>query len=291
MGMTVGRRPLLLGAAAAAASGHAAAAGATGPRLDRSALEPTFADEFETFSRWNGRSGRWRTVFGSGGPLALGNRSTPGSGDKQVYMDPEFAGPAGGAPLGIDPFRTEGSVLRIEARPTPPEARARLWDRPYTSGLITTKFSFWQLYGHFEARAKLPGGRGLWPAFWLLPKNGSWPPELDVFEILGRDPATLYANIVVTGRTWQDNPPTPVRVPDTSADFHVYGVSWQPDEVRWYLDDQEIARRSTPPEMNTPMYVLLNLAVGGTWGGDPDEKTRFPAHLLIDWVRAHRFAR
>lgn len=292
--MPPGRRDVLRGGSAAAAGAVLGGAPRTGvaevagTRLDRSRLEPTFSDDFDVFSRWNGQSGTWRTVLGPGGPLALDNRTLRGGRQKQVFMDPEFAGPGGGEPLGIDPFHVEGGVLRIEARPTPPEARPRLWGYPYTSGVITTKFSFTQLYGYFEVRAKLPAGRGLWPAFWLLPADSSWPPELDVMEVLGHQMDTLVATIHVRAG-YRASPAHVVRgLPDLSADFHTYGASWDGTEVRWYFDDREVARQPTPAEMDKPMFMLVNLGVGGDWPGDPDGSTRFPAHMLVDWVRAWR---
>ena len=75
---------------------------------------------------------------------------------------------------------------------------------------------------------------------------------------------------------------------DLSKDFHRYAVEWQKEQIRWYLDGVEIGRTSTPPDMDKPMYLLANLAVGGDWAGEPDSSTHFPGILAIDWIRAYR---
>jgi len=137
-------------------------------------------------------------------------------------------------------------------------------------------------------RARMPGGRGLWPAFWLLPVDRSWPPEIDVLEILGNDPTTLHTNAHSKASGKHTDAPSVIRLPDTSAGFHSYAVDWEADEIRWYFDGVEVARVPTPPDMHKPMYMLVNLAVGGHWPGSPDASTSFPAVLAIDWIRAYR---
>lgn len=285
------RRDLMLGAAAALApaSGRAAPT-----RLDRGRLRPTFADEFTSFSLYDGKTGRWRPVYGNGGPGSIDNRSIISHGEQQVYMDPAFAGIGGTRPLGINPFSVQDGVLRIAADRTPAAMRPLLWNQPYTSGLITSRFSFAQTYGYFEIRAKLPAGRGMWPAFWLLPQDGRWPPEIDVFDHIGREPDSIHLGTFMNG-TKPDGRRGPVqlggnRVPlgTTLSDaFHVYGMSWQADRCVYYFNDAEIFRHDTPAEMNTPMYLLANLAVGGSWGGYPEDGAVFPKYLEIDYIRAY----
>lgn len=291
------RRRSLLGLPLLAGIGRAAAAETVmrpnGRPLDRARLVPTFAEEFDGLSLLRHGRGRWRTQFGHGGPTSPDSRSLPGNGELQVYMDPDFAGVGGTRPLGINPFSVRDGVLFIEASRTPEAARPLLWDRPYTSGLITTRFSFAQRYGHFEIRARLPRGRGLWPAFWLLPVNGTWPPEIDVFEQLGKDPTRMHIGYATRGPRLDGRPGRAgeggyVEVPDVSAGFHTYGVSWQADWLRFYFDDREIQAYRTPPDMHVPMYLLANLAVGGPWAGAPDATTVFPAHMQIDFIRAYR---
>jgi beta-glucanase (GH16 family) len=160
---------------------------------------------------------------------------------------------------------------------------------PYCSGVLTSRTRFFQRYGYFEMRARLPHGRGLWPAFWLLPKGGGWPPEIDVMEVLGHDPATLYASVHWKAQG-NESITNKAHTADLSAGFHIYGLSWHPDLLRWYVDGMEVARTSTPPGLDKPMYLLVNLAVGGkkSWPGAPDAGTVFPARMIVDYIRAYR---
>ncbi len=260
--------------------------------LDRASLIETFKDDFNTFS-WDSegfqpekyKKGTWRTNYGWGAPSAQASRSL--GGEQQVYTDPGFRGPRG-VPFGIDPFHLAGGVLEIWGEIAPKEMLPYIWERKYTSGLITSKSSFSQLYGVFEIRAKLPKGQGFFPAFWLLPEDRSWPPEIDVFEMLGHDTKTFYATVHSKATGEHIGLTSTIVTPDLSADFHQYAVSWQADEVRWYFDGVEVARTPTPKDMHKPMYVLANLAIGSNWPGYPDASTKFPGVLSIDWIRAYK---
>jgi len=262
--------------------------------LDRRGLVPTFADEFNEFS-WYAEGlenrptggGTWRTNFGYAPVQHLGSRTLGSNGELQVYSDRGFRGTAA-APLGIDPFRIANGTLEIVGDKAPENVKPFISDYEYTSGLITTQFSFSQVYGVFEMRARLPNGRGLWPTFWLLPKDRSWPPEIDIFEILGQEPTVLHTNAHSKATGTHTDVAEVIRVPDTSADFHTYTVDWQKDEIRWYFDGFEIARAPTPADMHKPMYILAGLPIGGHRVGRPDQSTHFPAVLTIDWIRAYR---
>lgn len=266
---------LLAGAASAAAQ----------QRIDPSDLGGTavltFADEFDSLSLWNGRSGTWQTTFpwsaGKNGATLAGNE------EKQWYIDAAF-----GPTRSVRPWSVRDGKLTITAARAAPAIQPLIGGYRYVSGLLTTHESFRQTYGYFEMRAKLPTGQGLWPAFWLLPPDGKWPPEIDVVEMLGRDPRTIYASVhfEAEGRHRQEQKAT--AVPDTSADWHTYGVQWGPDEITWYFDRAVIFKTRTPPDLHGPMYMLVNLAVGGKWPGDPDASTRFPASMMVDYVRAYR---
>ena len=130
----------------------------------------TFDEEFDAFAWSPTGSQRWMTRFPYGGTA----ERTLTAQEDEYYSD---------ASVGVDPFRLHDGLLDITAALGPNRG-----GKPYTSGLITTYRSFKQLYGYFEMRAKLPTGPGLWPAFWLLPADNSWPPEIDIFEVLGKDP-------------------------------------------------------------------------------------------------------
>ncbi len=152
----------------------------------------------------------------------------------------------------------------------------------YTSGMVDSHGKFNFLYGYAEARFRVPKGKGLWPAFWMLPQDKTWPPEIDIMEILGDRP-----NLAYTTLHWgQENNSTGkvFNGPDFSADFHTFAVNWQPGLIIWYIDGVEVFRTTT----NTPdkaMYVILNLAVGGAWPGSPDASTVFPSTFDVDYVR------
>lgn len=280
---------LLAGGAAApmlvAGARHASEAGArhcAAEALDPAAakgLRLSFEEDFERLDLFDGLRGRWQTKF------VWGGRTIPTNQELQIYVDPGFAG-ASGEPLGLNPFSVNSGVLAVSARKADPATRAKVGGFPYLSGLLTTARSFQQTYGYFEVKAKMPAGAGLWPAFWLLPPEGKWPPEIDVFEVVGSDPTRL----VVSAHSGSSGKPvatsTAVAVPDTSLGFHDYGVLWTPDRLAWFFDGCRVAETATPADMHGPMYMLLNLAVGGSWAGNPDRNTPFPASLLVDRVRA-----
>ena len=258
--------------------------------------KPTFEDEFDGFNRWNGQTGVWRTNFGYGGKFAytLGQQ-------EQLYVDTDFQG-TGPAPLGLNPFSVRNGALVITADRAPKGFKDVGWGYQYTSGAITTRPSFAQCHGYFEIRAQLPRGRGLWPAFFLLPEDGRWPPELDVFEMLGQTPDVYYGTAhwvpgAGAGQVSQKRHDAkhqkqkaafPISVPDASAGFHSYGVWWDPQLIVWYLDGKKVAQMPTPASFDAPMFMIANMAVGGSWPGPPDQSTVFPAAMAIDHIRAYR---
>lgn len=243
----------------------------TGARLDRSVLRPTFTENFQHFAASasgvvQGRPA-WRTSYTGG------DRTLPNNHEAEYYQD-------------AGTMRVVGDVLEITASPAP--------DLPlgltHRSGMIMSQSLFNQQYGYFEIKAQLPNGRGLWPAFWLLPTGGGWPPEIDVMEMLGHAPGTYYVALHARpgGQVLDDV--TAVAAPDLSAGFHVFGVSWRPDKIRFYLDDTLMHESATPADMNGPMYLLANLAVGGegSWPGlaAPTQSGVY----RIAWIRAWQFA-
>jgi beta-glucanase (GH16 family) len=212
--------------------------------------QPVFSDEF------NGNSldqQKWNVTYPSG------------SGELQQYIP--------------DAFSFDNGILKIHAVAN---GNSEL---PFTSGILTTKGKFTQEYGYFEIRARVPKGQGLFPAFWLMPANGKWPPELDVFEVLGQDSSKVYMTVHYTN---SNHYPGEVQGsysgPDLSLEFHTYGLDWEPDRLTWYVDGVE--RFSTTQNVpHEPMFLLINLAVGGDWPGPPDHKTPFPSEFDINYVR------
>jgi len=155
---------------------------------------------------------------------------------------------------------------------------------PYTSGAIETKGKFFFLYGRAEVCARLPYGRGVWPAFWLLPEDRSWPPEIDVMEALGQEPSVVHMT-----NYWGSAGDHPLNSgtyagADFSRGWHTYRVDWDPGIIRWYVDGvQRFASTDGVPDR--PMYLILNTAVGGDFPGSPDATTPFPQRYEIRYVR------
>ena len=215
-------------------------------------------------------------------------RTLKGNKEQQIYVDQEYTG-ASEQSLNLNPFFIKEGVLNIVAQRTPASLQKSLYGYQYYSGLITTRKSFAQRYGYFEMRAKLPEGKAIWPAFWLLPVDKSWPPELDIVELVGQQP-----DLIVTTAHWGESlanyQSSGCRTQLTSAtkSFHLYGAYWQPKKVTFYIDRQPIAEIATPDAMNKPMYMLLNLAIGGKMVGVADQETPVPAKFEIDWVAAYQ---
>jgi beta-glucanase (GH16 family) len=168
--------------------------------------------------------------------------------------------------------------LRLSSR------RRQLGGRRYTSGAVDTKGKYFFLYGRVEVRARLPHGQGVWPACWLLPEDRSWPPEIDVMELLGQDPTALHmTNYWGTVADHRLNSGL-YEGPDFSGAWHTYAMEWEPDRIRWYVDGiQEFV--STEGVPNKPMYLILNTALGGDFAHAPDRTTPFPQEFDVDYVR------
>ena len=167
-------------------------------------------------------------------------------------------------------------------------------DVNYLSGIITSYDSFKMTHGYVETRAKVPGGRGLWPAFWLLTTHYVEDvPEIDVMEFLGQDKDTLYNTYhyfdIEDDYRRISTPSFKVFADDWTQDFHTFGMAWSPNEIIWYVDGEETHRvtDSDYDIANQAMYLIANLAVGGSWPGPPDASTPFPATFEIDYIRAY----
>ena len=195
--------------------------------------------------------------------------------------------------------RVEGGKLIIEAR-------RENWKNPkgkeaeYTSASVLTKGKAEWKYGRIEVRAKLPGGRGTWPAIWMMPNDGMrWPNkgEIDIMENVGYEPDVIHANIHTEAynHVKGTNKGAKIRIEKPSESFHVYAVEWTPEKMDFFVDkncyftyENEKTGSAVWP-FDKPFYLILNIAVGGSWGGqkgvDPDA---FPRRMEIDYVRVYQ---
>ncbi len=174
--------------------------------------------------------------------------------------------------------------------------------RHYASARLRSQGLFSQTYGRFEARMKLPAGKGIWPAFWLLGADDAtahWPAcgEIDIVEAIG-DPHTIYSTLHGPGYSGAKGISARYALPAGEAidtGFHTYAVEWAPKDIRFFFDDHLIAER-TPADTpagtrwayDHPFFLILNLAIGGDWPGNPDSSTVFPRQMLVDYVRAYQ---
>jgi beta-glucanase (GH16 family) len=248
--------------------------------LPVSGLTLTYAEEFNSISyagnsKMTTGSNTWNTT------LSGGVRSLNGNGEKQYYMDPGYLG------LGVNPFSVSNGVLNIKAAPSSAAVKSKIYGYNYTSGVLTTQNQFSQQYGYFEVRAKIPGGgQGLWPAFWMLPAKGGWPPELDILEAIGSAPFYLHQGIHSSNGSKGLGANTPN---NNANDFHTYGMDWTKDKVTFYYDGVKRAEFAATVDLSTPMYMILNQAVGGNWPGSPDSTTDWSkANYQVDYVRAYQ---
>ncbi len=226
-----------------------------------------FDDEFNSFTSSPTGTQGWMTQGGAYW------RTLPSNNEAEYYSN---------STVGVNPFSDANGVLTITAAPG-----SNALGLPYNSGIITTEKSFNFEYGLVEVSAKLPAGDGLWPAIWMGASNLVWPPEIDIMEMLGSDPTMIYASTHSGANN--DSSTLPVYVGDTTQAFHTYGLDWEPDTITWYFDGNAIRTVATPSDMHQPMYLLINLAVGGvgSWPGPVSSASEFPAQMSIDSVRIY----
>ncbi|WP_245500838.1 glycoside hydrolase family 16 protein [Rhizobium sp. BK251] len=239
-----------------------------GASIDPSSLVLTFNEDFD-----------WLDVSANG-PGTRWIAHTPWNGD---FGDARFVNP------GPDhPFRIIDGILRIEAR----KSAQGKWE----SGLLASTDGhgngFKQLFGYFEMRARFPAGEGLWPAFWLVSREGDKSIEVDVVEHYGHFPDRYTASLHV----WDlKNLPlkesyhqrVPVERDTVSASFHTFGVAVDPTRIRYFFDRREVWSVATPQELKQPFAILLDLGMGGGW---PINNTPNPSVMDVDYVRAWAFA-
>jgi beta-glucanase (GH16 family) len=175
--------------------------------------------------------------------------------------------------------------------------------RNYTSARLKTQTLFTQTYGKFEARIRIPYGQGMWPAFWLLGSDADqagWPAcgEIDIFENIGKEPSIVHATVHGPGYSGANGIGGAFTLPNNARfadDFHVFTVEWEAGALRFYVDGT-LYKTVTPANLpggtqwvfNHPFFIIMNVAVGGSWPGDPDSSTVFPQTMLVDYVRVYK---
>jgi beta-glucanase (GH16 family) len=196
--------------------------------------------------------------------------------------------------------------LVITALAEPDSTPYRCWygSCRYTSTRLKTKGLIAWTHGRFEARIRVPHGQGMWPAFWMLGANidtVGWPTsgEIDIMENIGREPAMVHGTMHGPGYSGAGGIGRAFSLPSGggafSDDFHVFAVEWRPNDVQWYVDGA-LYHEMTPSNIPSgtqwvfehPFFLLLNLAVGGAWPGDPDASTSFPQQMVVDYVRVYK---
>jgi beta-glucanase (GH16 family) len=224
---------------------------------------------------------KWSVMTGDGCDLGICGW---GNGELQWYQDRNLV--------------VTGGVLTITAR------RESVGMKSYTSARLRTAGKGDWKYARVEARARLPEGQGFWPAIWMLPTDnvyGGWAAsgEIDIMELLGHEPATIHGTIHYGGE-WPNNQQTGTSFTLASGtfseDFHVFALEWEEGVIRWYVDGelyQTVTQWSTagfqfPAPFNQRFHLLVNLAVGGSWPGAPDETTVFPQEMVVDWIRVYQ---
>lgn len=191
-------------------------------------------------------------------------------------------------------FITNGGYLVIEARQETPGGT-------YTSARLQTKGKREFKYGRMDIRAKLPKGKGLWPAIWMLGSNISttpWPAsgEIDIMELLGHEPSKMYGTMH-WGNAGQGSTHIggsySLSGEDFSQKFHVFSIVWDSEKIEWYVDDHKFFTGNKTDvngnyPFDLPFFFILNVAVGGDWPGSPDANTVFPQRMIVDYVRVYQ---
>lgn len=234
-----------------------------------------WADEFEGRAGTPPDRAKWMAEKGGGGW---------GNGELQVYIGD-----------GANAFLDGQGHLIIRA--------VRNSDGTYTSARLKTEGKFAVRYCRVEARIKMPSGQGLWPAFWMLGTNRSevgWPTcgEINIVENIGREPALIHGTVHGPGYSGGESITALTELPGGqpfSNGFHVFAVEWSAERIVFLLDGAEYARvtpASLPPGASwvfqQPFYLILDLSVGGGWPGPPDESTKFPQDMVVEYVRVSR---
>jgi len=245
-----------------------------------------WSDEFNGSSSSAVDSSKWSFDIGTGCP----NNCNWGNNELETYTNRTVNA------------HVEGGSLVIKALKetfTGPDNITR----NYTSARLLTKNRFAQAYGRFEARLKVPYGQALWPAFWMLGDNidaVNWPNcgEIDIMENIGREPSIVHGTFHGPGYSGGQGISAAYSLPNGQKfadDFHTFAVEWEPNVMRFYVDGL-LYKTRTPADLpagktwvfDHPFFIILNVAVGGDWPGNPDATTVFPQQMLVDYVRVYQ---
>ena len=246
-------------------------------------LVQTFNDDFTALSAGQDPSLTWRTSYAWSGSAGYGL-----PGEQQVYVDPSFSGlPATQAStsLGLNPFSIQNGHLVITAQPLAASATPYTGSAIFSSGMLSTQNSFTQTYGYFEMTATLPSTSGAWPAFWMLPSTANnLNTEVDVLEAFGQNPDQAHWAIhspyaPATNGGWANTA-------NLTTGEHTFALKWTPYDLTFFVDGKQVAQQATPSDMNTAMYMIANLAMGGSWPGNAAPGST--ATMTIDSIKAYQ---
>ncbi|MEU0129971.1 MULTISPECIES: family 16 glycosylhydrolase [unclassified Streptomyces] len=251
----------------------------TAPAAPAAAAAVTFSDDFNGAAGSAVDGGKWQIETGDN----VNNH------ERQYYT-------AGNRNATLD---GQGNLVITARKENPGNYQCWYGRCEYTSARLNTSGKFSTTYGRVEARMKIPRGQGIWPAFWMLGTDiGSvgWPNsgEIDIMENVGFEPSTVHGTLHGPGYSGSGGIGAGYSLPGGQAfadAFHTFAVDWSPNAITWSVDGTVYQRR-TPADLggnrwvfDKPFFVILNLAVGGYWPGDPDGSTVFPQQLLVDYVR------
>ncbi|MFD3943887.1 ricin-type beta-trefoil lectin domain protein [Streptomyces sp. NPDC058579] len=240
----------------------------------------TFEDNFDGPAGAGVDQGKWNIETGDNG----------GNNHERQWYTP------GASNAALD---GQGNLVITARRENPGNYQCWYGRCEYTSARLNTAGRFTQTHGHVEARMKVPRGQGMWPAFWMLGHDigqVGWPNsgEIDVMENVGYEPSTVHGTLHGPGYSGGGGIGAAYTLSGGRAfadDFHTFAVDWSPGSITWTVDGQVYQRR-TPADLggrqwvfDKPFFLILNLAVGGDWPGNPDGSTPFPNHLVVDYVR------
>lgn len=271
LGTALLQGPATAGVTAAESAAAPMAAAAVGPVV--------WEDNFDGPSGQGPDSSKWRFDIGGSGW---------GNDERQYYTNSTRNAAKDGAGNLVITARQENGGFQCHYGPC-----------QYTSARLLTAQTFTRTYGRFEARIKIPGTQGVWPAFWMLgAEGGGWPNngEIDIMENIGREPNTVHGTIHGPGYFGAGGIGAAYNSPNGQAfrdGFHTYTVDWEPNSITWYVDGVQYQRR-TPADLggktwvfNHPFFMIMNVAVGGYWPGYPDGSTQMPQTMTIDYVRVN----